>query len=151
MKRFYVISDYCSIRQDAVEVNNDIVYNGSGADFGKFSNDIYKNFAVNYPKFHKMDNLSKLAFLSAELLLKHKFYGEGNFFISEKFNPSFLVSYVEQLFNTETIQCCIAGWVEIDGNDFESLVFLIEKPDKTDAGIANFEPTTIQDLYDKKK
>jgi hypothetical protein len=213
MKRSYIISDYCSIRQDAVEVNNDIVYNGSGADFGKFSNDIYKNFAVNYPKFHKMDNLSKLAFLSAELLLrdkninqkysgddvgiilmnasssldtdrryqntisdranyfpspsvfvytlpnvvigeisiKHKFYGEGNFFITEKFNPSFLVSYVEQLFNTETIQCCIAGWVEIDGNDFESLVFLIEKPDKTDAGIANFEPATIQNLYDKKK
>jgi hypothetical protein len=213
MKNQYVIKDYCSIRKGSVSVGNNIIFSASGADFREFSNDIYRNFAMNYPKFHKMDNLSKLGFLSAELLLRdknidkkysgdevgiilmnsassidtdrhhqntiasrenyfpspsifvytlpnvvigeicirHKFSGEGNFFVTEKFNPGFLVSYVGQLFDSEAIQCCITGWVEFDDNDFESVVFLIAKPDKTDNGIVNFEPDAIQSLYVKNK
>ena len=35
-----------------------------------FFKNVYKNFEIKYSKFFKMDNLCKLAFLSAELLLK---------------------------------------------------------------------------------
>lgn len=38
--------------------------------FTEASRQHYKDLGVNYPKFFKMDNLSKLAFLGAELLLK---------------------------------------------------------------------------------
>lgn len=38
--------------------------------FPEISKQIYKNLEVNYPKFFKMDNLSKLAFLGAEALLR---------------------------------------------------------------------------------
>ena len=40
--------------------------------FSDFSKKSYQYFDVNYPKFFKMDNLSKLAFLVAELLLKNE-------------------------------------------------------------------------------
>jgi 3-oxoacyl-(acyl-carrier-protein) synthase len=211
MKRSYIISDYCSIRKNLVAIRDNIVYTSSDSDFRGFSNDIYKNFALSYPKFHKMDNLSKLGFLSTELLLsdknlnnkysgdevgvilmnasssidtdrnhqntisnrenyfpspsifvytlpnvvigeiciRHKFCGEGIFFISEKFNPYLLVSYADQLLDSETIKCCIAGWIEFDGNDFESMVFLIEKSDKPDVGIVKFEPSVILGIYEK--
>jgi hypothetical protein len=213
MKNNCIITGYCSIRNHSVVVSDNVLFIGSGTDFSEFSISIYKKFAINYPKFHKMDNLSKLAFLSAELLLRdkkldqkyagddigivfmnrsssldcdrhhqdtiidrsnyfpspsvfvytlpnvaigetsirHKIFGEGNCFVMEKFNSQFMVSYVQQLFYNEIIKCCIAGWVEIDGNDFESVVFLIEKTDRTDEGIANFEPGTIQKIYNIKK
>lgn len=33
---------------------------------------IYKNLEINYPKFYKMDNLCKLGFLAAEIILKNR-------------------------------------------------------------------------------
>lgn len=85
-----------------------------------------------------------------EICIKHKFYGDGNFFIMKKFNPVFLVNYVESLLKNDVIQCCITGWVEIDGDDFNSTVFLIEKMDKTDIKFANFEPDIIRHIFEIK-
>jgi hypothetical protein len=85
-----------------------------------------------------------------EISIKHKFFGEGNFFIMQKFNPSFLVNYVKSLFKNDVIQCCITGWVEIDGNDFDTTVFLIEKTDSTDVKFANFEPDIVKHIFDTK-
>jgi hypothetical protein len=213
MKKSLIVSSFCSVTGKVVTVNNKVIYTGSGKIFRDLSKDIYTKYSIDYPKFHKMDNLSKLGFLSVELLLKdknlnlkypgeeigvvfmnsassldsdrhhqdtlsnrnnyfpspsifvytlpnvvigeicirHKFYGEGNFFIAEKFNSDFLIAYIEELFECNAIQCCIAGWVELDDVDFESLVFLIEKPDKTDIGIVNFEPDVIRNIYEKLK
>jgi hypothetical protein len=38
----------------------------------------YQHFELNYPKFYKMDNLSKLGWLAAEILLKDNF-GKNNY------------------------------------------------------------------------
>ena len=38
------------------------------ADFSQFLKDIYRNQDLKYPKFFKMDNLSKLGYLGVELL-----------------------------------------------------------------------------------
>ncbi len=213
MKNSCLISSYCSIQRKGARIGKDIVYSDGDIGFRELANGIYTKFALNYPKFHKMDNLCKLGFLTVELLLRdrdlklkysgdeagiifmnasssldsdrrhqetisgrenyfptpsvfvytlpnvvigeicirHKFYGEGNFLISEKFNPDFLVNYVEQLFLSDIIQFCITGWIEFNGNDFESLVFLIEKPGRTENGIANFEPDIIRSIYEKIK
>jgi hypothetical protein len=186
---------------------------GSSEVFRDLANDIYSKFSIDYPKFHKMDNMCKLGFLSVELLLmdknpgqkyprnkigivfmnsassldtdrrhqdtlsdrekyfpspsifvytlpnvvigeiciRHKIYGEGNFFVAEKFNVDLIHGYIEELFDNKAIQCCIAGWVEFDGEDFESFVFLIEKQDKTESGIVNFEPDAIRNLYENLK
>jgi hypothetical protein len=56
--------------------NNEIILDGKTilkiepTSFSDFSKKAYQNFDVNYPKFFKMDGLSKLAFLGSELLLK---------------------------------------------------------------------------------
>lgn len=39
--------------------------------FSKYAKTVYKYFGIKYPKYYKMDNLSKLAFLASEVLLKN--------------------------------------------------------------------------------
>jgi len=64
------ISSWCSIKNGKIVLNGDVVFASETIDFNGFSKESYKSLEVNYPKFFKMDNLSKLAFLGAELLLK---------------------------------------------------------------------------------
>ena len=47
--------------------------------FNQLADNIYQYYQTEYPKFHKMDNLSKLGFLTAEVLLK-------GLTLTEKFN-----------------------------------------------------------------
>lgn len=44
-----------------------------GGDMNAFLLAIYQNLALNYPKFYKMDNLSKLGWLASEVLLQNNF------------------------------------------------------------------------------
>lgn len=212
MKKTSVISGYCSIRSNKVIVDDKVLFETSSENFGDFAASVYRHFSISYPKFHKMDNLGKLGFLSAELLLKerninerysgdktgiilmnsassldtdrrhqetiknrgeyfpspavfvytlpnvvigeicirHKFFGEGNFFVMEKFNPSFTAEYISKLFDNNLVECCITGWVETDGNNFESVLFLVEKNKGTETGIVNFEAAAIELIYNRK-
>lgn len=63
--RSNIIRKHAVIRNDKVELNNEIFVN-----FATFIKALFKKEAISYPKFYKMDNLSKLGFLSAEMLLK---------------------------------------------------------------------------------
>jgi hypothetical protein len=44
------------------------------ADLPDFLQSVYQYTGVNYPRFYKMDNLSKLGWLAAEILLKESFH-----------------------------------------------------------------------------
>ncbi|WP_053978219.1 3-oxoacyl-ACP synthase [Mangrovimonas xylaniphaga] len=66
------ISSYASIRGRKVTLNGQHLYEGSHTEFSEFIKAAYKALGVKYPKFFKMDNLSKLAFLTAEVLLKNE-------------------------------------------------------------------------------
>ncbi|MCJ7465298.1 MAG: 3-oxoacyl-ACP synthase [Maribacter sp.] len=66
----YKISAYCRIKEQRVSVNGEIILENSGIDFPAFIKSVYKYFDTDYPKFFKMDNLSKLAFMAAEILIK---------------------------------------------------------------------------------
>ncbi len=65
-----VITSYCRIK------NSRIVLNGAEVLLSKqdvpsyFFADVYKHFEINYPKFHKMDNLSKLGLITTDAALK---------------------------------------------------------------------------------
>jgi hypothetical protein len=84
-----------------------------------------------------------------EICIRHKLSGEGSFFVSENFDAEFLVTYVKELFNNDLVKCCIAGWIEFEEDDFQSLLFLVEKPDRTESGFINFEPEIIRNIYKK--
>lgn len=65
-------TDICTIEHSKITVNKKVVFESPSQLFSEFTKEAYKKLELNYPKFHKMDNLSKLAFLSAEMLLKDK-------------------------------------------------------------------------------
>jgi hypothetical protein len=70
MSSIKVITKCCIIRENMVIINNQLDYRGeNNADFSDFIHSVYTRYQINYPKFFKMDNLSKLGFLTGELLL----------------------------------------------------------------------------------
>lgn len=71
MEKKTFIQLWCIVKNGNVVLNGDTVFSSDARDFNSFSREAYKALEVNYPKFFKMDNLSKLAFLGAELLLRN--------------------------------------------------------------------------------
>lgn len=68
-----VITSHCSIHRGKVILNDELVfYEENFANFADFIKGLFKKEQIAYPKFYKMDGLSKLGFLSVELLLKNK-------------------------------------------------------------------------------
>ncbi len=67
------ITSSCIIRFNKVFINDKIDYiKDNYAGFPDFVRSVYRNYKINYPKFFKMDNLSKLGFITSELLLKQE-------------------------------------------------------------------------------
>lgn len=185
-----MITSYSIIKNNSAIVNGKVYLKGNQTEsFTSFMKKIYNKLKTHYPKFHKMDNLSKLGFLTSELLLsnknmsknyleveiglvfsnhsssldtdkkfystiksyeqyfpspavfvytlpnimmgeiciRNKFRGENAFFIMEKFDPEFIIQYSQNLINTGKIKCCISGWVELFSDNYESVLFLLEK------------------------
>lgn len=63
------IQSYITIENNEIVLNGDSIFKIEPTDFADFSKQAYRHFEIQYPKFFKMDALSKLAFLGAELLL----------------------------------------------------------------------------------
>lgn len=53
-------------------MNGTLVFENTSPDFTSFIKLAYKHFETDYPKFFKMDSLSKLAFMAAEVLLREQ-------------------------------------------------------------------------------
>jgi len=66
------IQSLCTIENNQVVLDGKVVFKSESSEFADFSKKAYQHFEMSYPKFFKMDNLSKLAFLAAELLLKNE-------------------------------------------------------------------------------
>ena len=72
MSKFYNIKSYCSIKNNQVTLNGVVFFEDASISFLDFIKAAYKNQSTKYPKFFKMDNLSKLAFTAADVLLKNE-------------------------------------------------------------------------------
>ena len=205
-----VIRKYCAIKDDLIRVNGQAVFSYEEQDgFKKFSRAAYKHYQTDYPKFFKMDKLSKLGFLSVEVLLKgedilklhpvektgiilsnasssleidekhfesikdrehyfpspsnfvytlpnimageaairHKIRGENTVLISEHFDPELVFNLVELAFKSKSLSCCICGWVEQYDNNYESLLFLVEKDNNNSVEDIIFEPSNLANIY----
>jgi hypothetical protein len=68
-KKLYIQS-YCTIKAGKVTLNGQVILKDESDEPKVFFKNLYKNLDIDYPKFFKMDGLSKLAFLGAELVLK---------------------------------------------------------------------------------
>jgi hypothetical protein len=160
------------------------VFENRGVDAAAFLLSAYQHFELNYPKFYKMDSLSKLGWVAAEVLLKNtnikdyqpediglilananssldsdqkyiksvsdipspalfvytlpnimigeicirnNFKGEDAFFIFENFDADFTELYVNNLLNNNILETCICGWVDLLGDNYKAVLFLVEK------------------------
>jgi len=67
------ITSSCIISENTVYKNERQIFAQPDVEHGVFLLAIYQHFELNYPKFYKMDNLSKLGWLASEVLLKDSF------------------------------------------------------------------------------
>jgi hypothetical protein len=200
------ITASCIISKNVVYKNDALVFENKEASLNEFFLSIYRHFEINYPKFHKMDGLSKLGWLSTEILLKdslpagkyepeetgiilanasssldtdvkyydtakdipspalfvytlpnivigeicirHHFKGENAFFIFDKFDAGFMEKYVSNLINNNILQACICGWVELLDDQYQSVLFLVEK--NNGGRHILFTKENIQKIYDSE-
>lgn len=207
MKKENYISASCIIRNQLVYKNGAVLFEENLADAPEFLMGAYRHFKIQYPKFFKMDNLSKLGWLANEILLqgsfnnekyrpedvgivlsnanssldtdtkyyettktmaspalfvytlpnivigeisiRHQFRGENAFFIFDGFDATFLEQYVSNLINNNILQCCICGWVDVLGNNYDATLFLIEKDKSANSVI--FTKENLNEIYQLKK
>ncbi|MES2774202.1 MAG: hypothetical protein V4722_08460 [Bacteroidota bacterium] len=64
------ITASCTISNGTVYKNDLPLFENREASPAEFLVAAYRHFEIQYPKFHKMDSLSKLGWLAAEILLK---------------------------------------------------------------------------------
>lgn len=64
------ITSACVIRDHAVTRNGSRVFESKDTDLPEFLRSLYDRYSGQYPKFHKMDLLSKLGWAATEILLQ---------------------------------------------------------------------------------
>ncbi len=62
----------CIIENSQIVLDGNVLFQSETTNFQSFSKLAYKALELNYPKFHKMDSLSKLAFLASDIVLKNR-------------------------------------------------------------------------------
>jgi hypothetical protein len=72
LKTQYQIERYCHIRDYQILVNGQVLFEEQAPDFKAFIKSAYKSLDMDHSKFFKMDDLSKLGFMAAEMLLKNE-------------------------------------------------------------------------------
>lgn len=73
MKTESYITASCIINNHIVYKNGQPVFEENELELPELLLAVYRHFELQYPKFHKMDNLSKLGWLANEVLLKDSF------------------------------------------------------------------------------
>lgn len=68
----HIISS-CVIEVGSIFKNGEPLFQNKSADLSGFLLSVYQHFQLNYPKYYKMDNLSKLGWLASEILLKDSY------------------------------------------------------------------------------
>lgn len=62
-----------------------------------------------------------------EISIRYGFKGENAFFISEQFDPEWMVFYVSNLMRYQGIKACICGWADVENDEYDARFFLIEQ------------------------
>jgi hypothetical protein len=82
-----------------------------------------------------------------EICIRHKLFGESYFMVEKEFNAKRLFEQVKQWLDEEIVRSCITGWVEIDNDKYEAVMYFIQKTSVLQEGIAIFGPEKLTDIY----
>lgn len=72
MNKSYHISSYCHINNSRILLDGKLLFSSENQEFSEFIKNAAQHLDTKYAKFYKMDHLSKLAFLAADILLKNQ-------------------------------------------------------------------------------
>ncbi len=61
-----------------------------------------------------------------EISIRHRFKGENAFFVSEEFDPEWMLFFVKDLFERKKLKACICGWVELLEESYKAVLYLAE-------------------------
>jgi len=64
------INRYCHIQNRSLIREGNIIFTSASGKLDDFLEEAFKSLSLSYPKFYKMDRLSKFGFLASEILLK---------------------------------------------------------------------------------
>ncbi len=70
MSKKYYIQKTVKIRESKIFIDNKLVFHNNENTVYSFLKEAYSFFQLKYPKYHKMDSLSKLGILAASLLFE---------------------------------------------------------------------------------
>lgn len=65
--------------------------------------------------------------VTGEICIRHGITGENAFFVTPEFDASFMRDYVEEVLLHGHTEACIAGWVDVVGEQHDVLLYLVEK------------------------
>jgi hypothetical protein len=88
--------------------------------------------------------------MAGEAAIRHRLFGENTVLISEGFDEELIFDITASAFNTDQLRHCICGWVEQNGNNYESLLFLVERNNADDGRNSEdviFEPSFLLQTY----
>lgn len=74
------VVSYAGIRNGKIRLKDRVLFQASPDPFDEFMEKAYRSLNTDYPRFHKMDKLSRLGFLTAEVLLTGRT-------LTEKYSP----------------------------------------------------------------
>lgn len=80
-----------------------------------------------------------------EIAIRNHIQGENSFFIFDKFDTEFNVSYIESILKTNKAKCCIAGWVDFYENNMNAFMFIVEST--TEKNSLQFTVEELNKLY----
>jgi len=199
------ITGSCIITQGTVLKDGHRLFEKKSVDASAFLLSGYQHFGLNYPKFYKMDNLSKLGWLASEVLLKdtfkkenyqaeqvglvlanknssldndikyfetvkdtaspslfvytlpnimigeicirNNFKGEHAFYIQHEFDAGFIGNQVNYLLDSDILQACICGWVDILQEEYKAVLFLVER-EKSENTVP-FSAENMNEIFNK--
>jgi len=84
--------------------------------------------------------------MTGEICIRNNFKGEDAFFIFEKFDAAFIETYVNNLLNNGILEACICGWVDVLGDEYKAVLFLVEKEEK--ANSVMFSKKNLNSIFD---
>lgn len=79
--------------------------------------------------------------VAGEICIRHGLTGENAFFVTPEFDASLMKHYVDDVFLEGHTKACVAGWVDVSGEQSDVFLYLVESKKR---GLAL--PHTIEEL-----
>ncbi|MGC3948590.1 MAG: hypothetical protein QM762_29510 [Chryseolinea sp.] len=84
--------------------------------------------------------------VTGEICIRHGFKGENAFFVTSAFEPVTMAAYVDSVLSKYNAISCIAGWIDVLGEQHDVFLYLAEKS-KGGNALWSHDAETIEKLY----